>query len=82
MQTLMVVLIVAAAGGYLFWYWMPARWRRNMAARVAGRSPRLADTLASKPGCGACADCNACHSRAPDSKAVASAEVDLPQKPN
>ena len=60
MQAAIVFLVVLVAAGYAAWYWMPARWRRWLAARVGRRAPRLAQTLSQAPGCGACDSCDSC----------------------
>ena len=60
MQHAAVALIVALAALYAVWHWMPGRWRRALASRVAGRSERLADVLAQQPGCGSCETCGTC----------------------
>ncbi|MCJ0764235.1 DUF6587 family protein [Variovorax terrae] len=69
-QQLAVGLIVLAAALYALWHWMPARWRRALAARLASGSRRLgvqeeqaqrmAAALGSTPGCGACDSCGSC----------------------
>jgi hypothetical protein len=60
MQQIVVALVVLVAAGYAAWYWMPARWRRALAGRIAGKSQRLADTLGAAPGCSACESCGSC----------------------
>ena len=64
-----VALIVALAALSLAWRWMPAAWRRTLAARLAAGSHRvglvdahkaeqMAATMAKKSGCGACDSCS------------------------
>jgi hypothetical protein len=70
LQHVIVAIIVAGAASYALWYWMPAGWRRGLAARLAGGSRRLglkeaqaqrvAATLGAAPGCGACDSCGSC----------------------
>ena len=68
-QEVIVALIVASAALYLAWRWMPAPWRRSLAARLAAggqraglvdeaRVEQLAASLAKKSGCGACDSCS------------------------
>jgi hypothetical protein len=69
-QTIVVVVAVAAAAFYLAMQWMPARWRRAVAERLAhgsrrlglreARADRLAQSLARKGGCGSCSGCGGC----------------------
>jgi hypothetical protein len=69
-QVLGVVVAVAAAACYLAMQWMPARWRRGVAGRLANGSRRLglreaqagrlAERLARKGGCSACDSCGGC----------------------
>lgn len=69
MQEIIVALIVACAVLYLAWRWMPAPWRRALAARMAAGGKRaglvneegaekLAASLAKSSGCGACDSCS------------------------
>ena len=51
-QDIVVGAIVALAGGYALWYWMPGALRRRLGAIRPG--------LAKKPGCGSCSDCGGC----------------------
>jgi hypothetical protein len=73
-QNIIVVLIVALAAVYAVWHWMPGRWRRALAARLAAGSQRaglvdgeqarqLAASLAKTSGCGSCDDCGACSTK-------------------
>ena len=69
-QTLIVALIVAAAALYSVWLFLPAPWRRTLAARVArqaghagldrGQVQALQARLERAPGCGDCASCRGC----------------------
>ena len=80
MQEIIVALIVASAVLYLAWRWMPASWRRALAARLAAGGQRaglvneegaqkLASSLAKSSGCGACDSCSpACASGGDKSK--------------
>jgi len=69
MQEIIVALIVAFAVLYLAWRWMPAPWRRALAARLAAGGQRaglvneegagkLAASLGKASGCGACDSCS------------------------
>jgi hypothetical protein len=71
LQQLIVFAIVALAAVYAAWHWMPAGWRRALAARLAAGSRRaglvdaeradwLAASLARSAGCGSCDSCGAC----------------------
>ena len=51
-QDIVVGAIVALAGGYALWYWMPGALRRRLGA--------VRPELAKKPGCGACSNCGGC----------------------
>ena len=51
-QNLAVGAIVALAGLYALWYWMPAELRRRLGA--------LRPALGKAPSCGACSDCGGC----------------------
>lgn len=70
-QQLIVGLIVVAAALYAVWRWMPGRWRRSAAQKLAAGSHRagwvdqakadaLAASLAKSSGCGSCDSCGAC----------------------
>ena len=69
-QQIVVGLIVALAALYAVWRWMPARWRRAAAGRLAAGSQRagLLDTdgarqlEASLGRAGGCAACDSCSS--------------------
>ena len=55
MQQLIVILIVAAAGAYVLWAFMPQRWRRALAARLGLSTDRVGG------GChSSCDDCGGC----------------------
>ncbi len=55
MQQLIVILIVAAAGAYVLWAFMPQRWRRALAARLGLPADRAGG------GChSSCDDCGGC----------------------
>ncbi|MCZ2498344.1 hypothetical protein GN316_16410 [Xylophilus sp. Kf1] len=69
-QHVIVGLIVALAFAWAAWYWMPAAWRRGLAA-AAGRggrrlglkdagAARFARAVADAPGCSACDSCGSC----------------------
>ncbi len=51
-QNLAVGTIVALAGLYALWYWMPAALRKRLGA--------LRPALGKAPSCGACSDCGGC----------------------
>lgn len=51
-QDLIVGAIVALAGLYALWYWMPAALRKRLG--------RLRPALGKAPSCGACSDCGGC----------------------
>ena len=51
-QNLAVGTIVALAGLYALWYWMPAALRKRLGA--------LHPALGKAPSCGACSDCGGC----------------------
>ncbi|MFC5607335.1 DUF6587 family protein [Variovorax soli] len=91
MQEIIVALIVASAVLYLAWRWMPASWRRALAARLAAGGQRaglvneegaqkLASSLAKSSGCGACDSCSpACASGGGDkSKAQQQGPTEVP----
>ncbi|MDM0012695.1 hypothetical protein QTH87_09660 [Variovorax sp. J22P168] len=70
-QQIVVALIVGLAAIYAVWRWMPARWRRGAAGRLAAgsqraglvdaeRAERLAATLGKASGCGSCDSCGSC----------------------
>jgi alkylhydroperoxidase family enzyme len=69
-QSVIVALIVAAAALYSVWLFLPAAWRRALAARVArqagsaglgsGQVQALQARLERAPGCGDCASCRGC----------------------
>ena len=62
MQQTAVALIVLAALAFAAWRFMPARWRRPLAVRLAARlglRPRAA-TPGGCSGCQGCARANAC----------------------
>jgi alkylhydroperoxidase family enzyme len=69
-QSVIVALIVAAAALYSVWLFLPAAWRRALAARVArqagdaglasGKVQALQARLERAPGCGDCASCRGC----------------------
>ena len=65
-QHFLVGGVVMVAGGYAFWYWMPAAWRRPLG--------RLQKGLGEAPGCSACSDCTGC-------AAPAKTLAKLPQSP-
>lgn len=46
-QNFVVYAVVALAGVYALWYWMPAALRRRL-------------RLGKAPACGACSDCGGC----------------------
>lgn len=48
-QDWVVYAVVALAGGYALWYWMPAALRQRL-------------RLGKAPACGACSDCGGCTS--------------------
>ena len=50
-------VMVAVAGAYALWYWLPAGLRRRLG--------RVQKKLAEKPGCGACSSCNGCGTAKP-----------------
>ena len=51
-QNLAVGAIVALAGLYALWYWMPAALRKRLGA--------LRPALGKAPSCGSCSDCGGC----------------------
>ncbi len=51
-QDLIVGAIVAMAGLYALWYWMPAALRRRLG--------RVRPALGKAPACGSCTDCGGC----------------------
>ena len=51
-QNLAVAAIVALAGLYALWYWMPASLRKRLGA--------WRPALGKSPACGACSDCGGC----------------------
>lgn len=55
-QNIAVGAIVALAGGYAAWYWMPAALRRRLGALRPG--------WGKAPSCGACSDCGGCSTSA------------------
>jgi hypothetical protein len=70
-QQIIVALIVALAAVYAAWRWMPGRWRRALAVKIAAGSQRaglvdaqrarqLAAALGKTSGCGSCDSCGAC----------------------
>ena len=69
-QSVIVALIVAAAALYCLWLFLPAGWRRALAARLArqagdagldsGKVQALQARLERAPGCGDCASCRGC----------------------
>jgi bacterioferritin-associated ferredoxin len=70
-QQIIVGLIVSFAAACAVWRWMPAGWRRSIAARLAAGSQRaglvdaqraraLAASLAKTSGCGSCDSCGSC----------------------
>jgi len=70
-QQIIVALIVALAAVYAVWRWMPAKWRRAAAAKVAAgshraglvdadRAQQLAASLGKTSGCGSCETCGSC----------------------
>ncbi|MBT2333804.1 hypothetical protein J7E49_07790 [Variovorax paradoxus] len=76
-QQLIVGLIVAAAAFYAVWRWMPARWRRSAAHKLAAgtqraglvdqeRAQQLAASLAKTSGCGSCDSCGSCGPKTSD----------------
>ena len=69
LEHVIVALIVAVAALSLAWRWMPAGWRRALAAKLAAgthraglvdaeRAEQMAATMAKKSGCGACDSCS------------------------
>ncbi len=54
MQQVVVALVVAVAALYALWHFMPARWRRSLAARLG------LGAGAGQGGCHDCGGCNAC----------------------
>jgi len=94
-QQLIVALIVALAALYAVWRWMPARWRRAAAGRLAHGSHRaglvdaqraeeLAAKLAKSSGCGSCDSCGACGTAAkapPGAPSAAPTEAPLTRLP-
>lgn len=74
LQNAIVFVIVAGAALYALWRWLPQRWRRGAARRLAGRAhsaglidARRADQLSGALGqstaCGACSRCGGCKDR-------------------
>ena len=72
-QQIIVALIVALAALYAVWRWMPTRWRRAAAGKLASgtqraglvdaeRAEQLAASLGKSTGCGSCDSCGACGS--------------------
>lgn len=70
-QQIIVALIVALAALYAVWRWMPAGWRRAVAAGLAAGTQRaglvdaerakgLAASLGKSSGCGSCDSCGSC----------------------
>lgn len=51
-QNLAVGAIVALAGLYALWYWMPSALRKRLGS--------LRPALGKAPSCGACSDCGGC----------------------
>ncbi|MBS0455473.1 MAG: hypothetical protein JSS14_29585 [Proteobacteria bacterium] len=90
MQELIVTLIVASAVLYLAWRWMPASWRRALAAKLAAGGQRaglvneesagkLAASLAKSSGCGACDSCSpACASGGADKSKAQQGPTEVP----
>ncbi|QHI98068.1 hypothetical protein GT347_08705 [Xylophilus rhododendri] len=70
LQEAIVTLIVLLAFGWAAWYWMPAPWRRKLAAALGrggmrvglGESgaDRIARAVADAPGCSSCDSCGSC----------------------
>jgi len=70
LQQSIVGLIVLAAFAWAAWYWMPAAWRRRLAAALGqgGRrvglkdagAARITRALADAPGCTSCDSCGSC----------------------
>lgn len=54
-QDLIVGAIVALAGLYALWYWMPTTLRKRLG--------RMRPALGKAPSCGACSDCGGCATR-------------------
>jgi len=69
-QSVIVALVVVAAALYSVWLFLPAAWRRALAAHVArragdagldsGKVQALQMRLERTPGCGDCASCRGC----------------------
>lgn len=72
-QQWIVGLVVALAGVYALWYWMPAAWRKPLG--------RVQKKLGEAPGCGACSDCAGCGPSKPPVAGAASGREPLWMKP-
>ena len=70
-QQIIVAVIVALAAIYAVWRWMPSKWRRAAAGKVAAgthraglvdesRAQQIAASLAKSSGCGSCDSCGSC----------------------
>ncbi|MDM0113015.1 hypothetical protein QTI66_12725 [Variovorax sp. J22R133] len=70
-QQIIVAVIVALAAIYAVWRWMPSKWRKAAAGKVAAgthraglvdesRAQQLAASLAKSSGCGSCDSCGSC----------------------
>lgn len=51
-QDIVVYAVVAVAGLYALWYWMPAALRKHLGA--------VRPALAKSPSCGSCSSCGGC----------------------
>lgn len=70
LQQSIVGLIVLTAFAWASWYWMPAPWRRKLAAAMGrgGRrlglkdagAARITRAVADAPGCTSCDSCGSC----------------------
>lgn len=66
MQTLITVLLVAGAVGYMAWQWMSARTRKLVMMKLTGATAehtaeeRLATALVQRSACSGCSTCGAC----------------------
>lgn len=67
-QNLIVAAVVALAGLYALWYWMPAALRKRLG--------RVRPGLAKAPSCGACSECGGCAT-----KPASSAQAPVQDRP-
>lgn len=51
-QEWVVGAVVALAGVYALWYWLPGAWRKRLGA--------VRPALGKAPSCGSCSDCGGC----------------------